>query len=115
MVGSGKFTGYLLRTGAPVIAVGPVPQMLEKLALEYPDVIRHLGAASAIPLPDGSVDAVVCAQAFHWFANAATFTDSPRAETAWAARADLNLRDASIGWIQKLKAIFDRYEGDTTR
>ena len=26
------------------------------------------GTADAIPLPDESVDAVVCAQSFHWFA-----------------------------------------------
>jgi FkbM family methyltransferase len=31
--GSGKFTGYLLHTGASVISVEPVPHMLEKLAL----------------------------------------------------------------------------------
>lgn len=114
--GSGKFTGYLLRTGASVVAVEPVPQMLEKLALICPDAIRHPGTADTIPLPDGSVEAVVCAQAFHWFANTAALTEIHRVLKP-GGRLGLiwNVRDASVGWVQKLNAIFDRYEGDTPR
>ncbi|HET7851082.1 MAG TPA: class I SAM-dependent methyltransferase [Pseudolabrys sp.] len=114
--GSGKFTGYLLRTGASVIAVEPVPQMLEKLALAWPDVARHRGTAEAIPLPDGSADAVVCAQAFHWFANAAALTEIHRVLKP-GGRLGLiwNVRDASVGWVKQLNAIFDRREGDTPR
>ncbi|HVY59530.1 MAG TPA: class I SAM-dependent methyltransferase [Xanthobacteraceae bacterium] len=114
--GSGKFTGYLLRTGASVVAVEPVPQMLEKLALVWPDVTRHQGTAEAIPLPDGSVDAVVCAQAFHWFANAAALTEIHRVLKPGGCLGLIwNVRDASVGWVKQLNAIFDRYEDDTPR
>jgi len=114
--GSGKFTGYLLRTGASVIAVEPVPQMLEKLALAWPDAARYHGTAEAIPVPDNSVDAVVCAQSFHWFANAAALTEVHRVLRP-GGRLGLiwNVRDASAEWVKRLTAIIDPYEGDTPR
>lgn len=114
--GSGKFTGYLVRTGASVIAVEPVPQMLEKLSQAWPDVISHLGTADAIPLPDASVDAVVCAQAFHWFAHAGALAEIYRVLKP-GGRLGLiwNMRDTSIGWVKQLNAIVDRYEGNTPR
>jgi SAM-dependent methyltransferase len=114
--GPGKFAGYLLRTGASVIAVEPVPQMLERLALLWPDVAGHQGTAEAIPLPDGSADAVACAQAFHWFANVAALTEIHRVLKP-GGRLGLiwNVRDASVGWARRLNAIFDRYQDDTPR
>jgi ubiquinone/menaquinone biosynthesis C-methylase UbiE len=41
--------------------------MREKLVALWPDVQALPGTAEAIPLPDASVDAVVCAQPFHWY------------------------------------------------
>jgi SAM-dependent methyltransferase len=114
--GSGKFTGYLLRTGASVIAVEPVPQMLDKLASAWPDVVRHRGTANAIPLPDASVDAVVCAQAFHWFANAAALSEIHRVlKPGGQLGLVWNVRDESVGWVKQLAAIFDAHEGDAPR
>lgn len=63
--GTGKFTPRLIETGAHVIAVEPVAGMLEKLAASFPQVDARPGTADAIPLPDASVDAIVCAQSFH--------------------------------------------------
>jgi ubiquinone/menaquinone biosynthesis C-methylase UbiE len=57
--------------------------------------------AEAIPIPDNSVDAVVRAQSFYWFANATALTEihhvlKPGGQLGliW------NIRDASVGWGQ---------------
>lgn len=65
--GTGKFTRQLTQTGARIIAVEPVQGMRTALASAVPDVELYAGAAEAIPLPAGAVDAVMVAQAFHWF------------------------------------------------
>ncbi len=66
--GTGKFSSRLVATGATVIAVEPVQAMLDELIRQYPEIEARSGTAQAIPLEDASVDAVVCAQSFHWFA-----------------------------------------------
>jgi SAM-dependent methyltransferase len=65
--GTGKLTRALLPFGARVIAVEPIDEMREQLFGALPDVDAFDGTAESIPLPDGSVDAITCGQAFHWF------------------------------------------------
>ena len=65
--GTGKLTRDLVPGGAAVIAVEPLDEMREHLERIAPEVEALKGTAEAIPLADASVDAVVCAQAFHWF------------------------------------------------
>jgi SAM-dependent methyltransferase len=65
--GTGKLTRALLPTGARVIAVEPGERMLAELRRAVPEAEALLAAAEAIPLPDGSVDAITVGQAFHWF------------------------------------------------
>ena len=67
--GTGKFTRHLVASGARTFAVEPVGAMREQLTADLPSVTALNGAAQSIPLVDGAVDAVVCAQAFHWFAD----------------------------------------------
>lgn len=66
--GTGKFTRLLLHTGATIIAVEPVAGMRAQLQRLVEQVAVVDATAEAMPLADGSVDAVVAAQAFHWFA-----------------------------------------------
>jgi SAM-dependent methyltransferase len=73
--GTGKLTRPLLAAGLSVIAVEPVAEMRAALpgsagALE--------GTAEAIPLADGSVDAVTVGQAFHWFDGDAALVEIAR-------------------------------------
>ena len=65
--GTGKLTRLLLPSGARVVAVEPVAGMRSTLARVVPLAEVVDGAAEAMPLPDGSADAVTVAQAFHWF------------------------------------------------
>jgi SAM-dependent methyltransferase len=68
--GTGKLTRPLLERGIRVIAVEPVAGMRATLERAAPGADVRAGQAEALPLEDGSVDAIVAGQAFHWFANA---------------------------------------------
>lgn len=65
--GTGKLTGSLLARGLEVDAIEPDDAMLAVLRTRHPAARAHLAGADALPLPDGSVDAVLVAQAWHWF------------------------------------------------
>jgi SAM-dependent methyltransferase len=65
--GTGKLTASLAALGADVTAVEPDASMLAELRRGLPEVRALGGSAEAIPLPDGSVDAVLCGQSMHWF------------------------------------------------
>jgi SAM-dependent methyltransferase len=68
--GTGKLTRVLAARYARVIALEPLGELRAILAERVPEAEALPGVAEAIPLDDGSVDAVFTGQAFHWFANA---------------------------------------------
>ncbi len=68
--GTGIFTAVLLAMGCRVFAVEPNDAMRAAADAQLGANALHAsvaGTAEATTLPDGSVDAVVAAQAFHWF------------------------------------------------
>jgi SAM-dependent methyltransferase len=67
--GTGRLTARLLELGLDVIAVEPLAEM--RVHVPAPAAALD-GNAEDLPLDDGSVDAVLVGQAFHWF-------DVPRA------------------------------------
>ena len=114
--GTGKFTPRLLTTGARVIAVEPVPAMLDQLIRQYPGVEAMSGSAENIPLAAASVDAVVCAQSFHWFATAEALHEIHRVLTPGGAFGLIwNVRDETVPWVAALTGIMQPFEGDTPR
>jgi SAM-dependent methyltransferase len=65
--GTGKLTRALLDRGLEAIAVEPDEEMLRVLAVTHPTADARPGRADALPVPDASADAVLAAQAWHWF------------------------------------------------
>jgi SAM-dependent methyltransferase len=65
--GTGALTRRLVESGAWVVAVEPVDAMRSVLARTVPRAHACAALAEALPLADGTVDAVTVAQAFHWF------------------------------------------------
>ncbi len=65
--GTGKLTRRLLAGGFDVVAVEPQESLREKLAASVGAERVQAGVAESIPLPDGGVEAVTVADAFHWF------------------------------------------------
>ena len=114
--GTGKFTELIVPTGARIVAVEPVSAMRHALERNCPSVTVLDGIAEEIPLAEASADAVVAAQAFHWF-------DADRAlhEIHRVLRPDgalgvtWNVRDEATDWSERLTAIFDRLSGDGPR
>ena len=103
--GTGKFSELLVPTGARVVAVEPVAAMRAKIA---PPVEALDGTAESIPLADGSADAVVVAQAFHWFRH-----DEALAEVARVLRPGgglalvWNRRDESVPWVDAMSRVIE--------
>ena len=64
--GTGKLSSMLAARGFDVTAIEPNPDMRSKLPA-LPNLCVMDGTAEATGLPSASVDAVTCAQAFHWF------------------------------------------------
>jgi SAM-dependent methyltransferase len=108
--GTGKFTRALAQLGAARVAVEPVAGMRRVFAHMVPEVPVLAGTAEAIPLPDGFADAVVVAQAFHWFQPRRALKEIAR---VLRPRGGLglvwNLRDETVGWSRRLTEIVDEY------
>jgi SAM-dependent methyltransferase len=104
----------LVKTGARITAVDPVEQMREALGRAVPEVAVVAGAAEAIPAADGTFDAVVSAQAFHWFAGERALGEIHRVLKPHGRLALVwNLRDEAVDWVRRMSEIIDRYQGDT--
>jgi len=114
--GTGKFTRLLIETGAAVTAVEPVGAMLDELRRALPAVFASQGTAQRMPAADASADAVICAQAFHWFASAESLAEIRRVLKPGGKLGLIwNVRDQSVGWVAELTRIMAPYEGDAPR
>jgi SAM-dependent methyltransferase len=114
--GTGKFTRLLAPLTEHLIAVEPVQAMREEFGKSFPDASIICGTAESLPLAAASADAVVCAQAFHWFANEAALAQIHRVLKP-GGRLGLiwNVRDESVDWVAEITRIITPFEGDTPR
>ncbi|MCW2541276.1 MAG: SAM-dependent methyltransferase [Frankiales bacterium] len=104
--GTGKLTRALVERGMDVVAVEPSSGMREQLHRAVPNVRALAGTAEQIPLPDGSVDAVLVGQAWHWVDPARAVPEVARV-LAPGGRLGLlwNIRDVSVDWVAELGEI----------
>lgn len=114
--GTGKFLPNLVATDAAVLAVEPVDAMRARLIERNPDVEAMAGSAEHIPLADASVDAVICAQCFHWFANTRALAEIHRVlKPSGTFGLIWNVRDERVPWVSAITGIVEPSSDDAPR
>jgi SAM-dependent methyltransferase len=101
--GTGKLTRQLAARGLDVTAVEPSEGMRSRLAAAVPGVRALAGSAESIPLPDGSVDAVLVAQAWHWVDPERAVPEAARVLAPGGTLGLVwNIRDEREEWLARL-------------
>ena len=114
--GTGKFTRLLVPSEAQIIAVEPVVQMRDKFTALLPGIPVLDGTAEAVPLPDNCADAVIAAQAFHWFQGEAALAEFHRLLRPGGKLGLIwNRRDEAVDWVGQLVQIIGRFEEGSPR
>jgi SAM-dependent methyltransferase len=114
--GTGKLTRSLVGLGAELVAVEPVAGMREQLMRAVPGVEVIAGTAERLPLADGAVNAVLVAQAFHWFDIPAAAAEIHRVLAAGGGLGVMrNEWDESVAWIARMRALIAEHAGQPPR
>ena len=114
--GTGKFLPYLIPTQAKITAVEPVTEMLQQLQQKYSAIESIQASSDQLPFEDASIDTIICAQSFHWFANAETRNELHRVLKPSGHLALIwNQRDIKVNWVNALAEEIAMYEADTPR
>lgn len=112
--GTGKLSAVLVDLGLDVVAVEPDDAMRALLPARAEALP---GTAEQIPLADGSVDAVLAGQAFHWFDPARALPEMARVLRPGGTVGLLwNLRDTTVDWVRAVGELWgddaaDRLDG----
>lgn len=111
--GTGKLTRALVPTGATVIAVEPLAEMREQLALNVPRAVPFAGTAEHMALRDGSAHAIVAAQAFHWFDGDKALAEFHRVLAPGGRLALVwNVRDRRASWVDAFDVLIEAVDPD---
>lgn len=107
--GTGKLTRLLVGSGARVVAVEPVAEM--RALIEGAEAVD--GTAEELPFPDGSIDVVTVAQAFHWFDHARALPEIHRVlrPGGWLALV-WNMRDLENPLQRGVEDLLRPYRGN---
>jgi len=109
--GTGKLTRLLTPTGAWLVACEPVPGMRAVFRAAVPGVPLVAGTSEALPFRAGSLDAIVVAQAWHWFDHERAIAEARRALKAHGSLGIVwNARERSEAWVNEVWSIMDRVE-----
>lgn len=114
--GTGKLTALLVARGLTVEAVEPDARMLAVLTRNVPLARPHRSDSTSIPVGDGSLDAVLVADAWHWFEPEKTITELRRVlkPGGWLGLVWNVAADPVEDWeIELAGNLSDRYDRDT--
>ncbi|WP_433314824.1 class I SAM-dependent methyltransferase [Micromonospora chersina] len=104
--GTGILTRGVLALRHRVVPVEPDPGMRAQLAAATPGTTALAGSAEALPLPDGSADAVLVGQAYHWFDKEPAHAEIARVLRPGGTFAPIwNVRDERVTWVAELTRI----------
>jgi len=114
--GTGKLTASLLSVGLSVAAIEPDVRMLDVLRRGHPGAEAHLAGAASLPLGDESVDAVLVADAWHWFPHEAAVRETERVlrSGGWLGLVWVGPSDAD-GWARDLRQLDPNHRDDDWR
>ena len=114
--GTGKFLPYLQQITSHITAIEPIAEMLAQLQQAYPEIQTLQATSEDLPVAANSMDAVICAQSFHWFATLETLQQihqvlKPSGHLAliW------NQQDIKVEWVKALADLIEPLEGNTPR
>ncbi|XP_078355914.1 uncharacterized protein LOC144640704 [Oculina patagonica] len=115
--GTGKFTRVMMEVlegiDARVIASDPTDTMIQQFQKMLPNVEVLQFHAEKIILPDSSVDAVVAAHCFHWFANQDAVREIYRVLAPGGTLGMIwTIPDESVPWVKDFAAFFRPLEKD---
>jgi SAM-dependent methyltransferase len=118
--GTGKLTRQLAARGLDVVAVEPLEGMRAELSRVLPGTPVLAGSAEEIPLPDGAVDAVLAAQAWHWVTPERAAPEVARVLRPGGSLGLVwNERDETVPWVAELSRIVEeqgrKLEADAMR
>lgn len=113
--GTGKMTSLLVARGLVIEAVEPDSRMLAVLARNNPTARHHHSVSTAIPVEDASLDAVLVADAWHWFDPDATIIELGRVlkPGGWLGLVWNVTAQPVEPWEFELLAESDRYDRST--
>lgn len=101
---------------AHISAVEPIAEMLAQLRQKFPEISSIQAKSEDLPLADQSMDAVICAQSFDWFANPTALAEIARILKPNAPLALIwNQRDCRIPWVKALAEHIAPLEANTPR
>lgn len=114
--GTGKFTHYLKKITPHITAIEPALQMQLQFKKQYPQLPIIEALSHQIPLQSQCYDAILSAQAFHWFAHQETLQEAHR---LLKPQGNLGLiwneRDLSVDWVKAITELLLPFERNTPR
>jgi ubiquinone/menaquinone biosynthesis C-methylase UbiE len=113
--GTGKFTRVLVEKYPNIVAFEPVAAMRDKFAEVLPSIKVYEGTGEKISVEDASADAVIVANAFHWFDSDAALKEIHRVLKPGGSLGLIWNIDGvfTSSWGQQIDAWLDELEGDT--